>query len=266
MGFTETNLELTAQNLEPDPLQRKLYKNIMNSVIGKFSQRQSYPNTKYVSRAEEIDQIICDGHEEIVDFRTIGSDICELTTSPLNQKRKTANRKTNPIITAFVTSLSRIDMHQNMDLLRQNQFYVLYTDTDSIIFFGKKKRHLPFEINGGLGYFKHEYKEPLNGFCCIGKKSYAVSSKTSTTHAKVCGLCFDSKQAERAISFKDFENFLCKNIPIAPVPQSRTEQTATPFSIRKVVRNIHLPVSLNYNRVLKRRNDFLYTEPYGYSE
>ncbi len=264
MQFSNTGLELTNGNLKPDKNLRTLYKSMMNSIVGKFSQRETYPNTKYVSGPEEIEEIFLKGREEIRNFQTIGSDVCELQISPLRQETK-ENRKSNPIITAFVTSLSRIDMHQNILLLKKAQFDVLYTDTDSLIFTGKTETPLPFETNGGLGYFRPEY-ENLSGFCCIGKKSYAVTSTVDKkTEMKVCGLSFESQEAQSAISFTDFKNFLEQNsMRPKTVPQSRTNHTTLPFSVQKVIKQVQIPTTLNYNRILKKECNYFVTEPYGF--
>ncbi len=272
MSFNNTPFELSAETLEPNTHLRALYKGMMNSIIGKFAQRDHYPTTQYVSEAEQIDKIFLEGKEEITNFQTIGTDICELQTCPRLVSNKT-NRKGNPIITAFVTSLSRIEMHKNILLLKAKEFRPLYTDTDSLAFIGKKGKPVPFEINGGLGYFKQEYKGELTGFCCIGKKSYSVSSSNEKTEMKICGLSFQSEKAQSAVTFSELETFLTTKVFPRAVPQSRTERITLPseritlpFSIRKIVKNVRIPSTLNFNRSLRKKKNVSYTEPYGYVE
>ncbi len=265
MKFTGSPLELRAEDINPDPTQRYLYKSMMNSVIGKFSQRLNFPKTQYVCNAQNIEDLLQTG-AEITDFQTISDDICEVQTNPTCTPQK--NRKTNPIITAFVTSLSRIEMHQNILLLKKKNCCPIYTDTDSLIFTAPKNTVLPFELNGGVGYFKPEYNG-LNGFCCIGKKSYAVYTQTKETETKVCGLSFVSKATKFSVSFDDFENFLSKNIPLQSIPQTRTHvhNSSDEFAVRKTMQRIRISTGLNFSRVLRNGNGAtgMFTTPYGYN-
>ena len=82
MQYQDTGLELSASDLSPNEAQRQLYKKMMNSVIGKFSQKECYPNTRYVSKSKDIDSLLEAGEEDIVDFHTISEDVCELQTIP----------------------------------------------------------------------------------------------------------------------------------------------------------------------------------------
>ncbi len=265
MRFSGTSLELKPTDVTYNPTQRQLYKNMMNSIIGKFSQRQHFANTKYVSTAEEIEEVLETTGEEIIDFQTISEDICELqTAAAINDVKKHVNRKANHIITAFVTSLSRIDMHKNIELLRKQNFYPLYTDTDSIIFGGGKNLSLPFELNGGLGYFKHEGPSAPNGFCCIGKKSYAVSFGKETD-VKVCGLSFSAYRTKSSVKLEEFENFLRKKTPLQPVLQTQTRK-ANIFSVTKKVSHVKIPSNLNFGRVLRNDARRMYTEPFGFNK
>ncbi len=264
MKFDGSTLALTAQDIRPDQAQRQLYKGMMNSVIGKFSQRSSFQNTQYVSQAQDIEDLVLAG-ADIADFQTISDDICEVQTTPTSKHEK--NRKTNPIITAFVTSLSRIEMHQNILLLNKSGCCPYYTDTDSLIFSAPKHTTLPFELNGGLGYFKPEYKTPLNGFCCIGKKSYAISSYDNKTETKICGLSLGSKGAKETVTFEDLEMFLLENVPLKKVPQTRTNTKIADrtFSVHKAVRNINVTTSLNFSRILRNGKNGMFTTPYGFN-
>ncbi len=262
MKFGESSLELRQEDLNPNSSLRQLYKCMMNSVIGKFSQKPDFPDTQYVSSAQDIEHLFKIG-EEIVDFNTISEDICEVQTAPPLINRK--NRKTNPVITAFVTSLSRIDMHQNILLLEKSLCCPLYTDTDSIIFSAPKGACLPFQLNAGLGFFKPEFKSSLNGFCCIGKKSYTVSTKDNT-ETKVCGLSFAGERTKFAVSFSDFEDFLKKKTATKKIPQTRTLKTAFPLSVTQVIRDVQLSSTLNFSRILKQDEKRMYTIPYGLND
>ena len=263
MKFEGTCLALRPQDIDPNPIKRQVYKGMMNSIIGKCAQKSNFPQTKYVSQAEQIEDILGAG-DEIVDFQTLSQDICELEigrTTESNNK----HRKSNPIITAFVTSLSRIDMHKNILLLDKNHCSPYYTDTDSLIFSVPKTTTLPFELNGGLGYFKPEYREPITGFCCIGRKSYVVCTKAEETEMKICGLSFQSHVTQSAVSFRDFERLVREKVPLKKVPQSRTYKRRTTLGVYKTIKNVQIPSGLNFNRSIKSANNQIFTVPYGYT-
>ena len=155
-------------------------------------------------------------------------------------------------------------MHKNILLLTKKGFSPMYTDTDSLVFSGPKSEQIPFKLNGGLGYFKKEFSD-INGFCCIGKKSYIVRTEGNNFLTKVCGLSFQSPKAQDAASFQDFEELLNRNVPINSIPQVRIKRSKTSFT-RKVIKNINIPHKLNYNRNLKKDGNYMHTVPYGFQK
>ncbi len=269
LQLTGTHLELTESNLSPNKQKRQMYKNFMNSTIGKFSQRPAYTTTTFVSTAEEIDNVL--EEHAINDFTVLGDDICELQTS--TSTRATPCRKTNPVISSFVTALSRIDMHKYIIHLAKHKYVPAYTDTDSLIFFGgpeKKDKTVPLPISPKFGDFREEYSShTLSGFCCIGKKNYAVSlnKKEADNHGtllKVRGLSLKAKNAQASVNFQTFKNFLTNNSrPPPSIPQQRLITKSKSFEISRKVTNIKLATDLNFNRILTNSAHYT-TLPYGY--
>ena len=268
MNFHGTNLELQRNDIESNSHKRKLYKRFMNSCIGKFAQQKQFPETKFVRSAEEIDKILEDG-EIITDFNTIGESVCRVETEPGSEKKcNRFDRKANPIITAFVTALSRIDMHKNIVLLVEKGFTPLYTDTDSLIFFGPTEKNIPLATSPILGDFKEEFNKTLRSFCCIGKKNYAVTMASEKnmeeTVLKVRGLSFHSKTASNKICFNDFKKFLSRQSETLPViPQTHLKLKKNPHSVSKEVRHMRIATQLNFGRVLTKSINYT-TVPYGF--
>ncbi len=242
----------------------------MNSLIGKFCQRSKYPSTEYVTDSDQIDNILASGRE-ITNFTTISPYLCELEIDETKTNtRKLLNRKANPILTAFVTAFSRIDMHQYIISLSKANFLPMYTDTDSLIFCGPETTPLPLPISQKLGDFKHEYKKVLTGFCCIGKKNYAISMKEGSTEKEICdykvrGLSLKSHECRSKLSFSDFEDFLRRKTETMDVriPQSRLQKNKNSSSITKKIVNVRLATKLNFSRILTQTEHFQ-TVPYGY--
>ncbi len=265
LGFENTNLEISPSQLQPNETKRKLFKSFMNSCIGKFAQRKNFPNSKFVRSAEDIDQVLKNG-EEITDFSIIDEYLCRLETTPKTE-HNIIDRKTNPIITAFVTALSRIDMHCHIIKLSRVGFTPLYTDTDSLIFFGPKNQKVPLPTRPFFGNFKEEFKKAeLDAFCCVGKKNYAVTMKEKgkeKTELKVRGLSFQSQTTLSNISFMDFKNFLCIRNNFRSVPQARLKTNKNSYEVSKHIVPIKIATTLNFHRILLPNNTYK-TLPYGY--
>ncbi len=261
---SDNSLNLTEDMLEPNDLKRRQYKGLMNSLIGKLSQKSSFPQTKYVTTPEEIDATFSNGNKKISDFLPISDDLCELVIEEetADSKRK-PNRKTNPVLGAFVTALSRIDMHKQIMILVADGMVPMYTDTDSLVFFGPKNRAPPFKMTGNLGDFRKEYQSEAQSFCCIGKKNYAISFDREDRQRpvlKVCGISFKSEASQNAVSFEDFKNFLRDKIP-PKIPQHRLYKKRS--SVCDKIVAVKLATTLNYNRVLTTSPN-CQTLPYGY--
>ncbi len=237
----------------------------MNSLIGKLSQKTSFPKTKYVQSAEEIQGTFNASHQNITDFMLLGNSVCELQIEEEKDVSCTPipNRKTNPILGAFVTALSRIDMHKQIMTLVAHDLVPAYTDTDSLIFFGKKNKPLPFQMSGSLGDFRREYSCEPQSFCCIGKKNYALTFEPKDrqeTVLKVRGISFKSEVSQKAVSFEDFQRFLENKIP-PKIPQNRLYKKKT--SVRNQIVPVKLATTLTFNRLLLASPNYK-TIPYGY--
>ncbi len=261
------SLKLTELSLQPDKEKRTLFKSFMNSIVGKLSQRPTYAHTKFVRNADEIDEVVASGNK-ITNFTNISPEICQLDIESDTSSTR-FQRKTNPVLSAFVTALSRINMHEHILMLTHHDFLPLYTDTDSIIFCGPDK-NVPLPISKSLGDFKHEYDNELSAFCCIGKKNYAITQKKKRqfqesfeeSDFKVRGLSFKSSESREALSFQDFELFLRDQVQSISVPQTRLRKSKE-LQIRKKIIRIRLAKELNFNRVLTNSPHFQ-TVPYGF--
>ena len=267
LGVEGTHLELKEADIQPTKLKRQMYKNFMNGTVGKFSQKPNYTNTTFVSSAQDIEDLL-QQEQSINDFTVLGEDVCEVQTR--NTNPLIPCRKTNPVIGSFVTALSRIDMHRHIMTLKTHGFRPLYTDTDSLIFCGDSSKHVPLPISNNFGEFRKEYTNPT-AFCCIGKKNYAVSLSEEEATKKPCvlkirGLSLKSTNAQAAVNFKTFENFLSENSKEVPViPQVRVTKKSKSFQISHQITHIKLATSLNFNRILTK-SPYYATLPYGYVE
>ncbi len=269
-----TTLELRQDDIVPDRQKRQLYKNFMNSTVGKFSQKTRQKSTVFATCAADIENIILN-EETIQDFRVLGEDVCQLETRISRESRSC--RKTNPVIGSFVTALSRIDMHKHILTLSKYKYVPLYTDTDSLIFFGNSSSTPPpLPISHNFGDFRKEY-ENLEAFCCIGKKNYAVTLKPSTPSdlqesgddkivLKVRGLSFKAKNSQTSVTFDTFRDFLTNSSrKTTSIPQVRVTKSKNPIAVTRKITHVKLATALQFNRTLTDSPNYI-TLPYGYKE
>ncbi len=254
-------------DIVPNQQKRQMYKNFMNSTVGKFSQRSSYANTSFVTSAQDIEHILQE--QSINDFSVLGEDVCEVQTK--NVTSPSPCRKTNPVIGSFVTALSRIDMHKHIIALKNKGFLPHYTDTDSLIFSGDTTKDIPLPISQNFGDFRKEYSDP-SAFCCIGKKNYAIalnvedrSNQNRNPILKVRGLSLTGKNAQAVVNFATFEHFLQKKSQtVTSIPQMRLKKSKS-FEVSHKITHVKLATDLNFNRILTKSPHFT-TLPYGYVE
>ncbi len=251
-------LQLEEKDITPNKEKRQVFKSFMNSLVGKFSQRSTYADTKFVATSEDIEEILNRG-ETIEDFTILSKNICELQTDKSSSfsSQSKFDRKTNPVIAAFVTALSRIDMHKYIMLLPKHSCVPMYTDTDSLIFYSEKLTIPPLPISTKIGDFCKEYQEYENpeGFCSIGKKNYVISlSPTQNPVLKVRGISFKGERSREGISFDTFYDYLSgKTKSTKTIPQSKVIKKKGISGIATNLTEVRLATQLNFNRILKKQ-------------
>ena len=93
--------------------------------------------------------------KRVTDAALVGDDLMLLQYQLIDDAAD-APRKTNFILTAFATSHARIILLNNMQLVKNSKF-VLYCDTDSIMYVQKEKCELPaLPIGSRLGEMTDE--------------------------------------------------------------------------------------------------------------
>ena len=254
----ETGIDVCIDRIHHNAGMRYLAKGSLNSVWGKFGERQPNDSTKVFGKGDLAEFLQCFTNPETVvrDFH-IRKDTVTVT---LKRRDETPEHcaHSNMLIACTVTSTARTILY---DYMSQVSSRVAYCDTDSV--FWMKKEGLPeIECTSLLGQMKDE----LGGLyikllICLGPKAYSYidSSGSCTTKVKGFTLCHSASQK---INFESLLHML-KNEPDSHI------STLNPRKIKRDKVNCKIYTTQEakqYRLVSDKRvffNDFT-SKPYGY--
>jgi hypothetical protein len=168
------------------PLDRLIYKLLMNALYGRFAMRMKLTTTYYENFPLQIVQELqeLDKYYDIQIFNTERAD-CYLLTE--NEKFKNSFFSI-PTFSSYITSEARILLLKN--LLANEKNNVVYCDTDSIFladnFYGS--------LSGNLGCFKIEPKRITE---ITGLKNYKYINETGQEVEVIKGISKNAKKVVR---------------------------------------------------------------------
>ncbi len=203
MNFEDTVLQLEMKDFKEDEGTRQHLKLLLNSALGKFNQKNSQVYSKFLRTTKDFEKIFQSG-EEIVEINDISDYLCQVN---LKSNFRTQNRRTNPIILAFITAKARVNLHTHILNLVKRNFCPYYCDTDSILFSGPRQKNIPLQFSLAFGDFKHELGEnvSIKKFEAYGRKNFAIAYERQDHDEhkilmKVCGLSLQSKIMQDEVS------------------------------------------------------------------
>ena len=124
------NLDIDLGELRANSGLRAIAKICLNSLWGKFGQRNNMNQCKYVTDINEFYQIILNDTLDNLNMNFINEDMVQMSYTHKDQFVDNSYN-TNIYIACFTTSSARLMLYEKLDYLGQN---VLYFDTDSIIY------------------------------------------------------------------------------------------------------------------------------------
>ena len=121
---------LKPNDIQPNPGKRAVAKICLNSLSGKFGQRQNMTQTKYVVDVKEWYKLILNDKITISNMVFINENVVQVTYKYKDWYVQDPF-STNIYIAAFTTSNARLRLYDMLDKLGQS---VAYYDTDSIVY------------------------------------------------------------------------------------------------------------------------------------
>ena len=219
----EQGIMLDKDSITHNPSLRTICKLFLNSVWGKFVQRQNLPKSIYMKSVKEYMQMKNDPTKCIMNFHLISEDyvVVDITNTETFEEESTF---TNEVIGIFTTSLARLHLLQVLNKTGDN---TLYYDTDSVIFV---ERNGEAVVGTGdlLGELTDELERDtyIKTFLSTGPKSYSYKLNTDATVRKIKGISFNYTndaiidfECMKRIVFEQEKHYFVRKLQTVQAPQ-----------------------------------------------
>lgn len=190
MYAEKEGIQLDIERIEKNPGLRFLAKLCLNSLWGKFGQRENMGTTVVVTNHKQIIEFLSSSDKEVTSILPVNE-----TTCYLNWRYKEDHTKAlaigNVVIAAYTTAQARIVLYEYLEKLGKR---VLYYDTDSCIYVERIDRDDEYRVPTGnlLGEMTDELESYGKGsfitcFASCGPKFYTyVVQKPDGSTEEVC--------------------------------------------------------------------------------
>lgn len=259
---------LKPEDLEENAMGVDICKSMLNHSVGKLGQKKLATKTETVNCQQELDNL--SAKTEIQDFVMEG-DVLKVKVK--NTQDKKPNVNSNCLISAYVTSASRVKLHETLIAIEEEGGNILMVSTDSIYFSWPHDcdPFLPIGVN--LGDYRHIYGgDEIRSFIAMGPKMYCVKtvnkqSNTETEHIHIGGLTSQQLSNVTQKTFEEFvdaifDNRIQRKVIVDIHKQKKSYiNDKQEFNVEKIISN---NLSQSRRVVLKKPN--IYTRPYGFRD
>lgn len=183
----EMGIEMEKHRVEHNPGLYYIAKLCLNSLWGKYGQRDMFSTTKDTFTSDQFDAIMENDENQILtvllhenDARTVKyKKKCAFSSAPAS---------TNIAIAAFTTAYARLRLYEALELLGDA---VLYMDTDSVIFVDRGQDVVLGDYLGDLTD-ELDAGDWITEFVSTGPKSYAYNTHKGKQVCKVKGFTLNA--------------------------------------------------------------------------
>ena len=201
-----------------NPGKRSVAKLCLNSLWGKFGQRENMPKTEIVTDPQRLVEILTNSEVEVIAYSPV-NDYTLYVCWRYNEEAVETSPVTNVVVAAYTTAQARLKLYSYLEHLGER---ALYYDTDSIIHVSNRDMH-EYESPTGtlLGQMTDELSCCSTGsyiisFVSEGLKLYAYKVKkpdgTECCTCKVKGIRLNYSNVEK-INFDSIRNLVIVEIP-----------------------------------------------------
>ena len=176
-------LGITLDNIEYNPGMRAIAKLCLNSLWGKFGQREHMKQFEYVTEPKKFYKILLDDEIDNLNIQFINNDMIQMS---YNKKDDFVDnsKDTNIFVACFTTSHARMMLYNVLDKLGDQ---VLGYDTDSAWYIDRPGGNT-IETGDSLGDLTDELEgDYITEWCGTGPKSYAYNTAKGKYVCKVKG-------------------------------------------------------------------------------
>lgn len=179
-------IELRKENMRPNAGRKANAKLMLNSLWGKWGQRQMKTST-YIKEPCQWYKLLKRSHngEILLKSREHMGDCLFVEYEELKAEKKNLN-KTNVAMCGVLTSQARLRLYEVIGDKRLND-RLIYCDTDSCIYEYDKSKYNPKE-GELLGEWESEFEEPMKKVVCVGPKTYSYVKASGKGDVKSKGV------------------------------------------------------------------------------
>jgi ribosomal protein S20 len=253
------DITLDKNNIQENPGKRAVAKICLNSLWGKFGQRQNMSKTEYVTDIKRFYEIMLDDRLDNINLTFLKETMVQMSYS-LKDVFVENDHNTNVFIAAFTTSNARLRLYEMLDYLGER---VIYYDTDSIVYIDDGTK--PIKTGCMLGEWTDELGgDYITNWVSTGPKSYDYVTNSQKEMCKIKGF-FLNYENSQFLNFKTMSKMVkkdCKGVTIV----EENKITRDPKTKNIVNKYQEKFFSFDYDkRVINKINDeIIDTLPYGY--
>jgi hypothetical protein len=181
-------IQLDRESIGPNAAKRGLAKLCLNSLLGKFCERNNRTNTKMITDPLELYRFLATPEIEVTNITFVGEEACCVSWRFSAQEDIPSLRHTNEIIGCYVTAGARINLYSYLDSLKEK---AIYCDTDSVFYVQPDNEAPLFKTSDRLGSMTSELKpgQYIREFVSGGPKNYAYRVYDSVTRQPIETIC-----------------------------------------------------------------------------
>lgn len=272
MNFKNPDLELNPSNIKDNKSQKQFFKDILNSVYGRFSLHSNFSKRVFLRSQHELESLMANPSHEILEFFPVTESTMEVEY--LKNAQLNPSKDGCLIYTALINAKSRVYMHKLIMKLEEDQCECLYCDTDSILFASPKNYSLPFTVGPCFGDFKAVLGESsqIKKFFSLGPRNYCVLYENGGALnyvTKIKGLSIASANLEKFITPATYETYLSDyfkaQVTQTYIPQMRKTINPQTKSFKYVMLSQKFDNELHLKRFILKHESTHKTYPYGYN-
>ena len=253
------DITLEKDKIKDNPGKRSVAKICLNTLWGKFGQRQNMSQTEYVTDIKRFYEILLDDRLDNINLNFINEDMVQMSYCFKDQYVENDNN-TNVFIAAFTTSSARLRLYKMLDYLGDK---VAYYDTDSIVYIDDGTKEVK------TGCLLGDWTDELGGnhiidWVSTGPKSYDYIDNNLKEVCKIKGFYLNYENSQ-LINFKLMDKMVkkeCKGVTI--IDENKiTRDSKTKNIVNKYQEKFF---SFDYDKrvINKINNEHIDTLPYGY--
>ena len=276
MCLTE-NTQLNPDDIQPNPSLRYVFKTMENSLFGKFAQGAS--KIRNILIFSQSDLVKCFDKCKITNFKCISDNVVQVW---IKEKPPKIQRGTCSIISAYILSYARINMHRRMRII-SSVGKVFHCSVDQLMYTIPKNHPNLFDNVEIYGFMRNVYEGwRVEGYCAVTPFFYSIllssncPDETEAVQIKTILKCrgivsntietasFFSYENTKKLVLEQFLNHYNINEPLC-VPQTKRRRKCinsggpgTKYSV------VHIKTDIKNSRIINLDSNIYKSYPLGY--